>query len=495
MTFWTPRNLRAVVGGQWLRQPTGGDGALLTGISTDTRAVKPGEVFVALRGERFDAHDFLDSAASAGAAMLIVSETAKLPASLGAGAPPGGPAVLKVPDTLRALGQIAGAYRATLTGTKVIAVVGSNGKTTTSRLIHSVLSSKLRGSASPKSFNNEVGVPVTIFGAKPGDQYLVCEVGSNHPGETARLTRIVKPDIAVITSVGRDHLEFFGDTRAVAREHAAVLADVREGGTVVAPHECEELAEHLRGVANLVTFGAGEGATLRVTGVAHESAGEAVRLRVTINHRCVFVLGMAGTHNAMNAAAAVAVGRRLGLDDAAIASGLASATPADMRLNQKVLGGVRLLIDCYNANPDSVIAAARTLMDVASGVDAGGGRGAGRVFVLGDMLEMGAHSDAAHREVGIEIARVAAPTLLVTVGEAAKLAGEEAARRGVRVEHVPSLEGDGARRVAAMLTPGDTAVLKASRGVRLERVVEALAGERGVAPGVNVVAGGQRVAL
>jgi UDP-N-acetylmuramoyl-tripeptide--D-alanyl-D-alanine ligase len=514
--FWTARNLRAITGGQWLRKPAlpNDDEPLCDAVSTDTRAIKPGQAFIALKGDRFDAHDFLDSAAGAGASPLIVSDADKIPPALLKSEV--GPAILRVPDTLKALGQLAAAYRKTLEGTRVIAVVGSNGKTTTVRLIHALLSSKWRGTSSQKSFNNEVGVPLTILAARPGDFFLICEVGSNHPGETARLTRIVNPDIAVVTSIGRDHIEFFVTVEAIAREHAAIFADIRPGGAAIVPqdlittkesaslpalggmglqpvstpstasdtkpakHQSPSFADLLRPVPNILTFGTHPDASLRITSTAHEaSAAGDLRLRLTINQRSDFTIPLVGKHNALNAAAAIAVGRRLGLDDAAAAAGLAAAIPADMRLNQRTIAGISLLIDCYNANPESVIAAARTLADVASDAPR-------RVFILGDMLEMGTHSDELHREVGSAIARHAAPDLLITVGLAARLASESAREVSPRLRavHFNDLEQPRADEAAGLLKPGDTALLKASRGMKLERIVQAL--ERRTAPATTI---------
>ncbi len=198
MTFFESEHLRQLTGGRWRQAPS----RRLTarGVGIDTRQPLAGQMFFAIRGEHHDGHGFLHEAAAADAALLVV-ERASAPAAL-----PAGVGVLEVPDTRRALAQLAAAYRRTLTGTTVVAVTGSAGKTTTKTLLHGVLSTAMRGSAAPKSFNNEIGVPLTVLAADPDDRYLVVEVGSNAPGETAMLTRIVEPDIAVITTIGRAHL-------------------------------------------------------------------------------------------------------------------------------------------------------------------------------------------------------------------------------------------------------------------------------------------------
>lgn len=470
MSFWNSRNLRACTGGSWLRRPAGPDpdrSELANGLSTDTRSIRPGEAFVALRGERFDAHEFLETAAAAGAALLIVDQPRAVPSTiLKSGA---GPAVLKVPDTRRALGQLAAAYRASLEGLRVVAVVGSNGKTTTTRLIHAVLSARMRGSCSPKSFNNDVGLPLTLLGARPGDQFVVCEVGSNHPGETSRLARICQPDVVVITSVGRDHLEFFGSTDAVAREHASMLVDLRPGGLAIVPHSERRLDEFLRPVPQVITFGRESGADLRLTESRHVSLAQGqLGLRFRVGERSEFEMSLLGEHNALNALAAVAVGRRFGLDDASIAKGLAAASPADMRLNLQQVRGSNLLVDCYNSNPDSLLAAVQTFRELSAGA-------ARRVLVIGDMLEMGDHADDLHRQAGEEIAQGPPADVVVTVGPSSLHFAHPLQRAWTNTRFMifSHLDDSIIERIVSVLRPGDWALLKASRGIRLERIVTA----------------------
>ncbi|MBY0396366.1 MAG: UDP-N-acetylmuramoyl-tripeptide--D-alanyl-D-alanine ligase, partial [Thermoleophilia bacterium] len=333
MTFWTPDNLRTSTGGTWLVRPPQIElpkdrpadlplpplHAPILGLSTDSRTIKAGQCFLALKGEAFDGHAFLEAAARAGAPVLIVSDAAAVPAGgfeLACG-------VLKVDDTGKALLRIAAAYRASLKRTKVIAICGSNGKTTTTRLVEHVLSQSMRGTASRKSFNNSVGVPLTICSAKENDQYLICEVGTNAPGEIALLGDVVRPDIAVITSIGREHLEKLGDLAGVAAEEAAILKSLKPGGWAVVTADAPELAEFVRGVKNLITFGRSDRATLRLTAARHVLEGGTPRLAFTINGRQECVVPLVGEHNALNAMAALAVARRLGIDEAKAAQSLA----------------------------------------------------------------------------------------------------------------------------------------------------------------------------
>lgn len=479
MTFWTPESIRAAVAGTWLARTPASDRARPEGVAIDSRTIRPGQVFLALKGDRFDGHAFVPAAIAAGASMLIVERADALPASL-----PEGTAALRVPDSRKALLRLAAAYRASLAATKVIAVGGSNGKTTTTRLIHAILSTRLRGTCSAKSFNNDVGVPLTILSARESDQYLICEVGSNAPGEIALLAAVVRPDIAVITSIGREHLERLGSLEGVAREEAAMLPEVRPGGAAIVPADAPVLLDHARAAAadgrTVVTFGRAAEADLRLTAFEHVASDPAPSdptpdaIRFQVNARQSFQAPMVGEHNALNALAAIAVARRLGLSDAEIARGLAGVVVPDMRLQRTLVGGIHVVNDAYNANPDSTLAALRAF----AAINAAAPR---RVVVLGDNLELGDAGPDAHREIGRAILALAggrAIDLLVAVGPLASIAAdtvESAAQAaGPRVVRFPDLDEGRDRAAAALLRPGDCVLLKGSRRVALERVVAAL---------------------
>lgn len=502
MTFWTPDHLRAATNGSWIVRPPLIElpkdrpadlplpplHAPISGLCTDSRTVKAGQAFLALRGEKFDGHAFLAEVARAGSPILIVDDAS--------GVPPGGfePAcgVLKVDDTAKALLRIAAAYRKSLARTKVIAVCGSNGKTTTTRLLEQILSKSMRGTASIKSFNNAVGVPLTILGAKENDQYLICEVGTNAPGEIALLGEVVRPDIAVITSIGREHLEKLGDRAGVAKEEASILAFLKPGATTggwaVVTADAPELADHIKGVPNLVTFGRSKDATLRLTATKHivDETG-APMLVFTINGRQECRLPLVGEHNALNAMAAMAVARRLGIDEARSCAALASARGADMRLAITDIGGVTVLNDAYNANPDSMIAGIDAAMAMRRAIP---GR-TRTALVLGEMLELGAASESSHKAVAAHIAERARSDeggieLVVLVGAGMVAARDELVSAGWtrdRLAYLPNVDGDAAGEVAGMLSRGDLVLVKGSRRVRLERVVEALKETMGAAVG------------
>lgn len=454
MSFWQSENIRHTIGGTWTARPASDSTAI--GISTDTRALKPGQLFLALKGDTFDGNTMLAAAARAGATIAIIDDADK------AGQPPAGLGVMRVPDARRALLRLAAAYRKTLERTRVIAVGGSNGKTTTVRLITAVLSQAMRGTASQKSFNNDVGVPLTILSASPGDQFLICEVGTNAPGEIATLAAAVQPDIGVITSIGREHLERLGSLRGVAREEAHLLEFIRPGGMGFIPAGSDDLREIIGSLPSkppLLSFGFEESADVRVMSVEQSLAG----LSFTLNTRASFRMPILGRHNAANAAAAIAVARRLGLSDLAIASGLEAVKGESMRLEVSRIGELTIVNDAYNANPDSMRASLETFDEVAH-------QARRRIVILGDMLELGEHTDASHREIVEAALAHHSNSVIVLVGPNMKAA----ARKDSRITLVDDLNPEAASRIEAMLQPGDCILLKGSRRMKLERLLTAL---------------------
>ena len=416
--FWRFDNLEKITGGEWLVEPESYEDAA-NGLTHDTRTLSPGQVYLAVKGEQFDGHRFVGSGLEAGAAVAIVSDEA----AVGPGP------VLLVDDTVAALQELASAFRDALAtgGCKVIAVCGSNGKTTTRHLIHHVLTGcGLVGTQSPRSFNNHLGVPLTLLAADPKHDFVACEIGTNHPGEIASLGDIAWPDAAVITSIGREHLEFFKDLEGVAKEEAAILPFVRSNGLVVTPADAAEMLMPYYDVRDGVVF-------------------MSVRDSVSVPRE----FPLLGEHNRMNAALVVALSRWLGLDQPAVSHALADIEPPAGRL--KVLrfgGGVTVLDDSYNANADSMLAA----------LDCLGQQSGRRVAVLGEMLELGVTSADAHREVAAYAERAADHTIKLGPGFSAEPWSEKTASQ-----------------IVDQLQPGDTVLLKASRGVGLERIIPAIA--------------------
>lgn len=429
----------------------------ITGVSTDSRQVREGELFFAIRGERFDGHDFIDDALIHGAAFTVV-ESARFSAQ---------PAqsldrrLIFVDDTVSALGRLA-AYHRKFMAAQVVAVVGSNGKTTTKCMIDHILAGARHGRSSPKSFNNAIGVPLTLLSATLADEYLVVEIGTNAPGEVAALSAIARPDMAVVTSIGEEHLEGLGSLDGVALEETSVFSHLTPGGAAVVNIDAPELRMRLpdRNVKT-VTFGAADDADLRISDVHYTAPW----LNFRINGRFDYRLRAPGMHNAWNAAGAIAIGRRFGLDHTEIAAQLETCPLPAMRMELVELRGVTYLNDAYNANPASMATALRTLVSMVTG-----GR---RIAVLGEMRELGAQSAALHRRVGRQLVECGIDlALFVGAGDVGYADGlREAGGNGTRWELVADTE-EAAHRLNELVRPGDLVLLKASRAVGLEKVLD-----------------------
>ena len=430
-------------------------GVVVTSISNNTREIQPGALYVAMKGERLDGHAFLGDAVAKGAVAAIVED---LPA-----APPAGVAMIQVANGRAAFGQLATYVRQQFKS-KVIAVAGSNGKTSTKKLVDAALRGTLKGSISPKSFNNDIGVPITIFAADPADDYVVLEMGTNHHGEIVHLSNMAKPDIAVITNAGAEHLEHLGDLAGVRKENATIIAGLNPQGTLIVNGDDADLVAAVRGYSGkLITFGFEPTNSLYAVDVDCTPTGTSFRLN---GQRDVFV-PLLGRHTAANALAAIAVGREMGVSDDALIASLATATGADMRLQLAELGGVTLLNDAYNANPSSMRAGLQTLVDLPAA-----GR---RVAILGDMAELGDSSDFYHKEIG-QVVAGAKVDLLICVGKNAALAAGAAIKSGMPKTHIRRFASaaSASKLVPKLLTPGDLVLLKASRSMQLEKVAKSI---------------------
>jgi UDP-N-acetylmuramoyl-tripeptide--D-alanyl-D-alanine ligase len=458
MTSLSIAQVREATGARPLTVIPPGDAGVRS-VCTNSREVQPQSLFVALRGERFDGHAFVADAAAAGAVAALLDTP---PAN-----PMPGIHLLLVRDTYAALGALAKFVRRRMRA-KVIAVAGSNGKTGTKLLIDSALRPKLRGSASPKSYNNRVGVPLTILPADPTQDYLVIEIGTNHPGEVAALADISRPDIAVITNAGAEHLQGLGDMAGVRRENAGITNGLGPEGLLVVNGDDPALLQAVspyRG--RKLTFGFKTTNDLFATDVRCDETG----VRFKLNGRREAFVPLLGAHAACNALSAIAVGRRLGLSEEDLLAGLARATGPDMRLQLQRFGPVTVLNDAYNANPSSMRAALETLATLPT-------RGR-RIAMLGDMLELGPASEQFHREIGSLAAvgdRGIRFELLAFVGPQSlwmAQAAREVALSDQLVVHYPDA-ASAAAVFPALLGPGDLVLLKASRGTRLESVGKAI---------------------
>jgi len=469
---FTEREVLAATGGQLVRA---GGPPVFDGVSTDTRAVTSGALFVALKGDRFDAHDFLADAFAKGAAGAVVRR--------GAAAPPSG-ALIEVDDTLAALGALARFHRARF-AVPVGVVAGSNGKTTTKEMVAAILRTRGPALATEGNLNNEIGVPLTLLRLGEEHRAAVVELGMSGRGELARLTAIARPDAGVVTLVAEEHLEFLKDLDGVAAAEGELYAGLLPGAVaVVNADDSRCVAQASRAAAGIrrISFGKSSEADVRLLRVTpfgvegqeiglegEEGEGDAgagrLRLGSNLQRRRVNVrLSFVGEHNAMNAAAAAALARALSFSWEEIASGLSAARPYAHRSRiVETDGGLTLLDDCYNANPSSMAAALRMLRSVA-----GKGRA---VAVLGDMLELGAGEEAEHRALGERA--VAAAQLLVFFGPRSAAAFEAARDGRAEAEHFLEIEP-----LVGWLRPrlraGDAVLVKGSRGMKLERVVDAL---------------------
>jgi len=429
----------------------------VTGASIDSRTLGVGEAFFAIRGYRLDGHAFLAEAAGRGAACLVVH-------SLHDDVPANVPLVL-VEDTTKSLGLLAAYHRARFS-IPVVAVTGSNGKTTTKELIAGVLGTRWQVLKPSASFNNQWGLPLTLLKLAPEHEAVVVELGTNRPGEIAHLAGLARPTVGVVTNVAAVHTEFLRSLDGVREEKAGLVRAVPADGWVVLNADDARVAGMTRdAAARVVTYGRAATAQVRAVGEAVEAARGVTFALEAGGARAPVTLALAGRHNVVNALAAAAVGVALGVPLEAIARGLAEAQPVAGRCVWRAAGQVRILDDTYNANPVSLRAALETVA---------AGRGAGRlVVVLGDMLELGAITEEAHRDAGRAVVAAGAGEL-VGVGRSAFWAVEAARAAGLAEAHHATTFEDTVAHLLKRLVPGDTVLVKGSRGMRLERVVDAL---------------------
>jgi UDP-N-acetylmuramoyl-tripeptide--D-alanyl-D-alanine ligase len=450
--------LRAT-GGE-LVSPVAGDPAI-PAVTTDSRKIEAGALFVPLRGKKFDAHQFLDQAFLAGAGFALAARDADLPRVP--------TRVIRVRDTTRALGDLARYHRSRYS-VPVVGITGSCGKTTTKEMLRLVLGERVV--ASHASYNNEIGVPLTLFEMNKTTAACVVEIGTNAPGEIATLASIARPTIGVVTNVEEAHLERLGSVRGVMKEKSALLAALPADGAAVVNADnywCREMIEGVR--CYLVSYGTWEDADVYGTRPRLTAGGVAFDLY----DRMPFEVPALGIHNVHNALAAVAVALWLGRDPVEVAQALLSFRAPEMRMRREVVGDVVLINDAYNANPRSMEAA---VVELSARPAAGR-----RVAVVGDMLELGAETERCHRELGRKLAN-ASIGVLWAVGPGARLVAEEAVAGGMpasRVFHHATVE-EALAHPPVEPEAGDTWLFKASRGMALERLFDAVRG-RLVEPG------------
>jgi UDP-N-acetylmuramoyl-tripeptide--D-alanyl-D-alanine ligase len=447
MMEWLLSDILLATGGRLL-----GADRVISGVSTDTRSVAAGQLFVALRGERFDAHDFLDQAVAAGAVALLISDAARVPA---------GATALVVDDTRIALGKLAAAWRARF-AIPVIAVTGSNGKTTTKEMIAAILKAHFGDAvlATRGNLNNDIGLPLTLLRLDETHRAAVIEMGMNHPGEIAYLAPLGAPTVAVVTNAQRAHLEGMGDLDEVAREKGSIFGGLAENGVAVinADDRYAALWRRMAGGHAVRSFGIEQAADVRA--VLHQHGLETMLELTAPEGSTELRLAVPGRHNARNALAAAAACLAAGVPLAAVVAGLERFSGIKGRLQKRQgIAGAVVLDDTYNANPDSVRAGIDVLASTV-------GR---KILVLGDMGEIGEASGQYHDEIG-GYAKSQGVDLLFGIGDAC----QQAVRNfGEGARHFADIE----KLIAAVnkeMGPETTVLVKGSRFMKMERVTDAI---------------------
>ncbi len=463
MEAWTIPQLIEATGGQLVRGTPGRD---ITGIAIDSRSLQPGEAFIAIHGQRFDGHRFIEQAAHQGASCLIVSH---VPASTnGASALP----TILVNNTTEALGDLARFHRRR-SRASVIAITGSCGKTTTKELIAHLFGGPESVLKTSGTQNNHIGVPLTLLRLRPEHRTAVVELGSNHPGEIAYLAGIVEPDLAVLTNIGPVHLEFFGSLMGVLREKLSLLKSLPPGGSAVLPGDqldvCLAAPEYLGPNVRVVTYGMTDRCDLQICDVQRTEESMALRLR---DHVSPLKVPLVGYHNVENAVAALSCAWALGVPLSAMRDRLQSFEAVPLRSQLLQCNGLTILNDCYNANPLSFARALETLRDLHV---------RRRVAIVGDMLELGAYAPSAHQAIGRLAAQLGIQPI-IAVGDYA-----DDVARGVREERpegamtYATVEGL-LEALPAMLQKGDGLLVKGSRKLHLEQVTDFLVSRYGGRP-------------
>ena len=430
---------------------------MVSAVVTDTRSLEPGQLFVALTGDNFDGHHFLAQAEEAGAVGAMVATKA--------GRPEVSPsfALLEVEDTLLGYQRLASAYRNQLP-LRVVAITGSNGKTSTKDFTAAVLGHRFRVLKTEGNLNNHVGVPRMLLRTSATDEIAVLEMGMNHPGEIKPLAEMAKPDVAIITNIGTAHIEFMKSREAIAQEKGMLVEAIGSQGCVILPaDDAFEEALAARTSARVITAGLQKG---EVRAVNIERTLEGSRFDVVYEGaKAAASVTVPGDHMITNALLAVAAGLAVGLPLEESARGLASASLTKGRLQVRQVAGLQIIDDSYNANPDSMVAALTTLASLPAS-----GR---RIAVLGRMGELGAESGPGHRRVG-QAAADAGFDFVITVGDEAAIIARSAAERGVPAVHTVGTTEEAAKLLREVARPDDLVLVKGSRSAGMERVIASL---------------------
>ncbi len=430
-------------------------------VSTDSRTVDAGDLFVALRGERYDGHRFVENALERGAKGALVEEAPSEEALRRYKA-----AVVVVPDSLKALGDLAAGWRRKFS-VPVGVLTGSNGKTTTKEMTMAILRLCFSCLWSPGNYNNRIGLPLTLLMLKPEHERVVLEMGMNEPGEIRALTRIAQPQAAALLNVGPAHLERFLSVEAVAEAKGEMLEVMPAEAVFVFNRDdprVQALAKLWKGPKR--SFGYSREAEIRLLDAREDGPVQKIRIEA-LGNEVVTEIHLPGRHNLTNALAAVALSSALGAPLEAVEEGLGRFQTMEGRFSVRMYEDFTIVDDSYNANPASMESALETLCEVSGDAD--------RILVLGDMLELGTFSEEAHRELGKKVGRLR-PSLLCITGSYAKWVIQGARDEGVPEEKIVLFEDVKivAREILAHMRGGEWVLIKGSRGMALERVVEEL---------------------
>ncbi|MFA6355696.1 MAG: UDP-N-acetylmuramoyl-tripeptide--D-alanyl-D-alanine ligase [Candidatus Omnitrophota bacterium] len=423
--------------------------AVFTCVSTDTRKIPAGSLFVALKGANFDGHDFIAGAAKQGARGAVVCRDV----------PPQGIPVIKVDDTLKAFGKIAGYHRRRF-DIPVIALTGSNGKTTTKEMLSRILSAKYKVLKNEGTENNFVGVPQTLLRMDESHEIAVIEMGTNHPGEIAYLADIVQPNCGMVINAGPSHLEFFGTVDNVRTEKLDLLKRIGEDGSAVVNGNDPKLVDSARKICDeVVSFGFGKECDYFADNIQDSVHG----ISFVMNGVHPVKLKVLGRHNIYNALAAIAAGSLYGVETADAVQALKDFELPKLRMEFASCGGIDFIFDCYNSNPLSMGSAIETLCNM--------GPGKRKVLVAGDMLELGAVAPDMHRKAG-RIAAMAGVDVLVGVGSLSGYILEGAREEGIGGETLLRFDNsvEAAKALKGILQEGDLVLVKGSRGMKMEEI-------------------------
>jgi UDP-N-acetylmuramoyl-tripeptide--D-alanyl-D-alanine ligase len=434
--------------------------AVAQAYSIDSRTIQPGQLFFAVKGERMDGHDFVQQALDKGAVAAVVrkDELARYAVKTG---------LVAVPDTLVALQTLGAAVRR-LWGKPLIGVTGSTGKTTTKEAIAHVLISRFRVLKSEGNFNNHFGLPLMLLKIEPEHEAAVIEMGMSHRGEIAALAKIAQPEIGVVTNVAPVHLEFFKSVAEIARAKYELIESLPAGGTAILNADDEYVSQFGRDFhGKVVCYGRHPSADVRAENIESRGAAGSVFDVVSDGRRERATLPLVGTHNIYNALAAVATAMERGLSLAESVGALATVAPADKRGSVVQVGNITVINDCYNSNPTALDAMVDTLAAMPA---------KRRIVVAGEMLELGPSGEELHRRSGEHIAKKGIDILVGVRGLAQPMV-EAAGHAGIRAEFVATPEEAGEWLVRET-REGDVVLLKASRGVKLERALEAVVGRQ-----------------